>query len=114
MSPICRIAGPSRGRTSILGYLNIRIFATNPAIMWRSTALFIVACALASTHAQNSTAADCASTAPSGVDTSSYVFFSDEAALCAVCGDGIYHLDGAECLCGNGDECNIWPLSGTW
>ena len=77
--------------------------------MLRSTALLVLMACLASA-AQNSTA-DCVSTAPSGVDTSSYILFSDEPAICAVCGDGRYYLDGVECICGTGEPCNVWPLS---
>jgi hypothetical protein len=65
-------------------------------------------------HAANATD-DCVSTAPSGVDTSSYIVFEDaDPPFCAVCGDGVYKLDGETCTCGNGDRCNVWPLSGEW
>ncbi len=54
-------------------------------------------------------------TAPSGVNTSSHIFFADaEIPFCAVCGDGVYNLAGDECTCGDGVPCNTWPLSGSW
>lgn len=96
-------------------YISVRSKRTNPDTMLRSIALFL---AVASTsmraHAQNSTAPDCVSTAPSGVDTSTYVFFNDGSGLCAACGDGVYILDEEECTCGDGLVCNVWPVSGEW
>lgn len=82
--------------------------------MARFVLLLCVLLSASTSHAANDTA-DCVSTAPSGVDTSSYIVFEDAPSpFCAVCGDGVYKLDNEKCTCGDGVPCNTWPLSGEW